>query len=288
MTKVVLTAGMDRLVIDPAAGGRIASLVAGGVERMVTREQAPAAGLDVFWGCFPMVPWCGRLDGGALPDGQYESWLETNLDGHAIHGLAFSRPWTLRDSGPNRVSMTFRLAGLGWNNGGEAWQTLSLRPGRLDLELGLRGLDRSAPVGVGWHPWFRRPRAGDLRIRVCSAEEVEQDNRLIPTGRILPVRGESDLRGGPPIGERRLNTVYANTSAPAEIWWPDLHLTISFDHTVGTVVVFTPEAGVCVEPQTLWPNAPALARSGVLGTGVTFLSPGEKFVAHSSWTWEAS
>ena len=77
----------------------------------------------------------------------------------------------------------------------------------------------------------------------------------------------------------------APTTGPAVVRWPDLELRIDYDPTLNTVVVHTPISGVCVEPQTMWPNAPLLASRGVSGTGLRTLAPGERLHASHTWTW---
>jgi len=99
------------------------------------------------------------------------------------------------------------------------------------------------------------------------------------------VTAREDLRSGPALGDRRLDHVYVHASGPAVVRWPDLELRIEFDRDLDTVVVHTPASGVCVEPQTMWPNAPLLAAGGVAGTGLRTLAPGEWLRVQHRWTW---
>jgi len=55
------------MLIDPADGGRIVSLVIGGVERILPKARARALEPALYWGCYPMVPWPGRLSNGRIP-----------------------------------------------------------------------------------------------------------------------------------------------------------------------------------------------------------------------------
>jgi galactose mutarotase-like enzyme len=79
--------------------------------------------------------------------------------------------------------------------------------------------------------------------------------------------------------------VYVDAIGPALLRWPDLELRIEFDRPLGTVVVHTPQRGVCIEPQTMWPNAPLLAARDILDTGLRTLAPGEHLRAQQRWTW---
>src|SRR5207249_3963702 len=85
--------------IEPTAGGRIVSLVIGGVERILPKAQARATTPPIYWGCYPMVPWPGRLAAGRIPTDDGEVRLEPNLPPAAIHGLGFDSRGTL-SSGP--------------------------------------------------------------------------------------------------------------------------------------------------------------------------------------------
>jgi aldose 1-epimerase len=155
----------------------------------------------------------------------------------------------------------------------------------LDLELEVGGYTRAGPAGLGWHPWFARPRTGDLELMVDAREILVLDGDKVPTGAVREVTALEDLRSGPTLEDRRLDHVYVNAASPAILRWPDLELRIEYDPTLHTVVVHTPEAGVCVEPQTMWPNAPLLADRGVPGTGLRTLAPGEILRARHRWTW---
>ena len=58
---LVLEAERARMVVDPGAGGRVASLEVAGLELLVSRID------DVLrWGCYPMAPFTGRLAHGRL------------------------------------------------------------------------------------------------------------------------------------------------------------------------------------------------------------------------------
>jgi len=111
------------------------------------------------------------------------------------------------------------------------------------------------------------------------------DADLAPTGEVRPVTSREDLRSGPRLGDRRLDHVYVRTKSPVLVRWPDLEMRMEYDDSLQTVVVHTPPEGVCVEPQTMWPNAPVLAAAGVSATGMRTLAPGDSLSATETWTW---
>ena len=273
--------------IAPSDGGRIVSMVIRAEERILPKARAGRLEPPIGWGCFAMVPWAGRLGDGVIPTRDGEVRLEANLGRSSIHGLGFDRVWDFVTRSDTAVTLRCELAGRGWPFGGEATQTLTLTPTSLDLELEVGGYSRTGPAGLGWHPWFTRPTSGDLEIRLDASRVLVVDADLVPTGEVREVTGEEDLRAGPPLGDRRLDHVYVDTKGPAIVRWPDLELNIEFGASLHTVVVHTPPEGICVEPQTMWPNAPVLASRGVAQTGLRTLEPGERTRSRQRWTWTA-
>jgi aldose 1-epimerase len=282
---VVLLSGDVVAQIDPTEGGRLISLVVGGEERILPKARARPSALATGWGCYPMVPWAGRLSEGRIPVDGGEVRLEQNRPPSSIHGLVFDKPWRVLSQTESAATMACDLRGLGWPFGGEARQTLRLAATQLDLELEVGGYTRAGPAGLGWHPWFKRPEISDVQIRVDASTVLVLDADLIPTGEVRAVTAVEDLRTGPSLGDRRLDHVYVNSRGPARIRWPDLDLALEYGDDLATVVVHTPSHGFCVEPQTIWPNAPLLAARGVAGTGLRTLAPGERLRASHRWTW---
>jgi aldose 1-epimerase len=284
---IELKSGEASVRVDTAEGGRIVSLRVGGVERILQRADARPSALATGWGCYPMVPWAGRLAEGRIPTDAGEVRLEQNRPPTAIHGLVFDKPWRVLTQSGSTVTLTCALRGLGWPFGGEVRQTLRLGDTHLDLSLDVGGYTRDGPAGVGWHPWFTRPTSGDVAVRLDARRVLVLDADLVPTGEVRAVSASEDLRTAPLLADRRLDHVYVNTNGPAVVHWPDLDLSIEYDDRLATTVVHTPAHAFCVEPQTMWPNAPLLAARGIAGTGLQTLAPGERLRASHRWTWHA-
>jgi aldose 1-epimerase len=283
-----LTSGAVVMKVDPMDGGRIVSLIVGGVERILPKARARALTPPLYWGCYPMVPWAGRLANGRIPTEAGEVQLEPNLSPSAIHGLGFDKAWAVLEQSKTAVTLSCEMRGLGWPFGGRAQQTLRLGSNSLALELEIGEYARRGPAGLGWHPWFTRPESGDVALRLDAREVLVVDADLVPTGEVRAASASEDLRSGAALGDRRLDHVYVRAKGPALLRWPDLDLAIEFDEGLSTVVVHTPTEGVCVEPQTMWPNAPLLAARGVPGTGLRTLEPGESLRVSEQWTWRAA
>lgn len=282
---IELSAGQDRVSIDPNDGARLTSLVAGGTERLLTAPPASAAPelVDFLWGCFLMAPWVGRLKDNAIRWGEETITFPANFGSQAIHGLVRDEAWEVDRSDGSSAALSCTLERDRWPWGGSFRYSIGLAPGSLTLRLEAEAADRSMPVAMGWHPWFAR--IGDTRLEVDSGQVLELDDDLIPTGVRRPVDAITDLRTGPVLGERLLDHVYVSPRAPAVITWPDLTMAIGWSPLVDTLVVHTPAAGFCVEPQTAWPNAPALAQSGVGGTGLVTVEPEQTVAVTTTWTW---
>ena len=287
---IELTSGGARLAIDADRGGRIASWSVAGRELLV---GPPAPGdRSIRWGCFVMAPWAGRLADGRFRAGDGRLFQVPRTHGrHAIHGLLWDRPWTVVEARADRAVLTCAVPADLWPPGCSVRHELRLADDRLDLVAtvtpgtGSTGLAGSAgapslPVALGWHPWFRRDAGarGDVTLRV-DATEVLLTDRMIPTGETAPVHGRTDLRRGPRLGRRRLDHAYPEARSPAVLRWPDLELTISWDPSPSTLVVHTPTASVCIEPQTAWPNAPALDGAARERSGLRLVGGGASFTA---------
>lgn len=283
------------VTIDVERGGRLASWSVDGLELLV----GPPAPDDrsLAWGCFLMAPWAGRLAGGRFraSDGRVVQVPKTH-GRNAIHGLLWDRPWTVESAMDDRAVLTCEIAQDRWPPGALVRHAVQLAEDRLELAATLTAAPAVPAAGrapaasrspsmaaaIGWHPWLRRgAESADLSLRV-DASEVLETRRMIPTGKTAAVAGRTDLRPGPRLGRRRLDHAYVEARSPAVLRWPDLELEIAWDPSPSTLVVFTPPASVCVEPQTAWPNAPALEAEARSRSGLRMLAPGESLRATMS------
>lgn len=287
--RVRLVAGGDAVEIDASAGGRLVSLMAGGKERLVTSPPPEQGNPELRWGSFVMAPWVGRIRDATFAWDGTDVALDANFGRHAIHGLVFDRAWDVRPSAGGEVELRRMLEEAPWPfTGALVHQRIALEPGQLTQQIDVAAGESAMPVALGWHPWFRRPDGGDVEVCVDAARHLEVDADDIPTGRTVPVSGETDLRGMTALGERRLDHTYVRPDRTAVLAWPDLRLVMAFGSTVAAAVVHTPPEGVCVEPQTAWPDAVNLHAGGIGGTGLVGLPPGGRFGATVTWRWSVS
>jgi aldose 1-epimerase len=278
-----LASGGARLAIDVERGGRIVSWSVDGRELLVGPPTPDDR--SIRWGCFLMAPWAGRLADGRFraADGQLGQVARSH-GRHAIHGLLWDSAWTVVDAGPDSAILAVEIPANAWPPGGTVRHEVRLDATRLKLVATVTAASPGSSgllAAVGWHPWFRRD--GEVSLRV-DADAVLETEAMIPTGRTAPVEGRTDLRNGPRLGRRRLDHAYLDARSPAVVRREDLELTIEFAPSPATVVVHTPASSVCVEPQTAWPNAPALAGAARERSGLRVLRPAESLSASMSMT----
>lgn len=265
---LALRAGTDTLTIDARVGARFASLRVGGHEILVTEGAGP-----IWWGCYPMVPFAGRIRDGSFTFAGRVHQLERNMSPHAIHGTVFDRPWRVLSYGVDRATLAVDL-GPGWPFAGRVTHEISLQPGSLDATLTLEA-DDEMPAWLGWHPWFRR-RVGDAAVEL----EFDASSMYVRGADGLPTGARS--RPGP----RPWDDAFTGVRAPPRLRWPDV-LELEITSTADVWVVFDErDEGVCVEPQTAPPDAINLAEAE--GTEPPTAAPGRGLSASMAFRWSVS
>lgn len=212
-----------------------------------------------------LLPFPGRVAGGTYTfEGRRHDLAKNDKDGpNAIHGFVRSKLWEgARDAS---IAQFRTQIGAGDHAG---------YPFDLDVVVGYELLPTGlacavvvanvgttpAPVGVGFHPYLvGGATADETPLRLPASELVEFDDRLLPTGRVVPVPPELDFRAGRAIGPLALNHCFTGLKADAdgftrvqagevELW---------MDRNFPFVVVYTGDAlgpharkSVAVEPMT--------------------------------------
>jgi aldose 1-epimerase len=254
---ISLAAEGTTAAVDPAAGGRLASLVVDGQERLITDGDGPT-----MWGCFPMAPWAGRVRDGRFRWAGVEHQLPLRLPPHAAHGTVLDRPWDVVAEDDRGVRLEIDL-GPDWPWAGRAVHELRLAPRRLDLRLEVHADRDPFPASCGWHPWFGRP----VELDLDAASLWRRDDAGIPSGELVPA----------PATTAGLDDCLTGLRRPPRLRWPD-GLELAVESGCEHVVVFTqPEHALCVEPQTGPPDALNLAPR-VVGP--------EPLVATATFRWE--
>ena len=287
-----LTAGDSRLVLVPGTGGSIGTWQHRGED--ILRPAGPealAAGNPRALGCFPMIPFSGRIGRGRFAFGGEEFRLDRNFGDHphSIHGNAWQRPWTVAASGADHARLGFvhDAAGMGarsWPYSYRAELDYRLEPERLTVAMTVENRDpRAMPAGMGLHPYF--PRSPDTTLGFRAGGVWLDDLDHLPASR-APVPAEWRFHPERTVGEPGLDNCFQDWDRVARLTWPGLGrvLIIEVDPPFGHLVVFTPEGRgfFCVEPVSHVPNAVNLADQP--GHGLVVLAPGETLAASARFT----
>ncbi len=257
---ITLTAGDAEVDVLPGNGGRVGGLRVGGRELLRQGER---------FGCFPMVPWCGRIRDGRFLDGAVVRQMPLNAPPHAIHGTARDGVWQVARVVADEAVITYDLAEP-WPSTGRVTQVVRLTEDSLTLTMSVETYEASFPAQIGWHPWFNRNLGGegaqDVLLDFSPAWQEERGEDHLPTGnRVEPKPGPWDDCFGMPGG------------VDVTLTWPD-QLELKVGSREEWVVVYDEqEAAVCVEPQTGPPNG--------LNTAPRLVTPLEPLEASTTWSW---
>ena len=252
-----LTAGDAEVTVRPGNGGRIGGLRVGGAELLRQGER---------FGCFPMVPWCGRIRDGRFRDGADVRQMPLNSPPHAIHGTARDGAWRTARVTADDAVITYDLVEP-WPHPARVTQAFTLTEDTLAITMAGETYGESFPAQIGWHPWFNRNLGGeDVRVAFDPAWQEERGEDHLPTGnRVEPKPGPWDDCFGMPDG------------VSVALTWPG-RLRLDVTSPQKWVVVYDEqEAAVCVEPQTGPPNG--------LNTLPRLVTPLEPLEATTTWRW---
>ncbi|MEU7010611.1 aldose 1-epimerase [Streptomyces sp. NPDC046332] len=256
-----LTAGDAELTINPDNGCRIESLRIGGTELLRQGER---------YGCFPMVPWCGRIELGQFRNGGVKHQMPLNSPPHAIHGTGRDSVWKparTADDGGRSAAFTYEL-GDPWPYAGRVTQTFDLTEEGLTLQLGVETLADSFPAQAGWHPWFNRSLDGGAPVRIdfTADWQEERGEDHLPTGRRI------GLTPGPWD-----DCFGMSGGVDVTLTWPEqLELKVT-SRSEWVVIYDEQEAAVCVEPQSGPPNG--------LNTLPQYVTPIEPLEIAATFAW---
>lgn len=258
---IMLTAGDAEVTVRPGNGGRVSGLRVGGVELLRQGDR---------FGCFPMVPWCGRIRDGRFRDGASVHQLPLTAPPHAIHGTARDTAWRTARRSADEAVLTCDLAEP-WPYPGRVTQQFTLTEDGLTLSMAVEAYESSFPAQLGWHPWFNRTlggpdEAGAVRLGFTAAWQEERGDDHLPTGkRVDPRPGPWDDCFGMPDG------------VDVTLTWPG-RLELRVTSREEWVVVYDEQReAVCVEPQTGPPDG--------LNTSPRLVTPLEPLEATTTWTW---
>ena len=229
-----------------------------------------------------LVPWPNRIrDGRYVFDGiEHRTPISEPERGGALHGLVLWAAWQPLRHSSDEVALGHVLhpqPGYPFTLELEVVYRLSAR----GLEVALHATNRSAaaaPFGAGFHPYLA---LDDAVLELPARTRVPVDERLLPTGRSIPVADtDYDFRRPRPVGRRALDTCFGDLErgpdGTARAWLTtgagERGVTMWMDESFRFLHVFTSATGVALEPMTCAPDA------FNSGDGLLALVPGGSFV----------
>ncbi len=243
-------------------------------------------------GSFILAPWASRIADASFEfDGRNHALRPNSPDGTTIHGDVRTRPWDVQVEDEDRFEATLDSRDYEDFNYPFALRfthRLRLERERLVVELETENCDTSsAPVGMGFHPYFRRrltDRDRDILMMVPARKRYPLESCL-PTVNAVEVEGAKDLRSLAPLGKRHMDDYYTclEDSALRLVYaGTGVEVRVEVDPVFGHVIVYSPRDKygspsdfVAVEPVSNVADAFNLMARGWSSTGVKVLEPGE-------------
>ncbi|MFZ2306455.1 MAG: aldose 1-epimerase [Rhodoferax sp.] len=170
--------------IKPELGGCLAGLWLGDVP-VLRSTHAPDLHSVRQAASYPLVPFSNRLAHATLQWQGTDHPLVRNFapEPHAIHGVGWQRPWAVLEASDTFALLSFEhRADAAWPFDFDASQAFKLEPGALEMSLSITNQSAvSAPVGLGWHPYFVKRAHSHVAFAATGRWEMGEDK--LPTRR---------------------------------------------------------------------------------------------------------
>jgi aldose 1-epimerase len=279
-TLIALAAGPLEAMLAPEVGGCIArfDFLAGEQQRFpVLRGAAgvPPRSLDA--GCFPLVPYCNRIRGGAFRFRGRELRITPNMppDPSPLHGQGWQGPWAVASCSPTEARLVYRHSPSEWPWRYEAVQIFVLDPAGLTVRLGCTNRsEEPMPCGLGLHPYF--PCTAETRLDTKVAWAWTVDENVLPVARV-PAEGRYRLRDRLVCGQD-LDNGFGGWEGKARIETPGLPFRIEMSSSAASYFqLYSPLSGglIVAEPVTHANAALNEPEESWPGLGLRILQPGE-------------
>ena len=174
------------LCLDPKDGCRILNLKYKGVEIL---RQHDASKRAFQYGCFPMIPWVGRMKNGDIHFNGKTYHLYQNKGLNAMHGLAHFRDWQVLEQSDSTLVLCYELK-YPWPFKGKIFYKLHIKENTLSLKLKAISDGDIFPASLGWHPWFLKDpmhKGIDCLDVIFNAKTMEEIVDELPTTRRIAV-----------------------------------------------------------------------------------------------------
>lgn len=242
-----------RCEVDENHGARLTSVEFSGRELLLPREPD---GDPLRGGCYPMVPWAGRLRASrvTMGDHAYDVTGVGRHGPHALHGTVADRAWSVVTVEPTQVVCRVDL-GERWPCDGVVEHHITVDARGVTCTLTLTAGDTAFPAQVGWHPWFTAPWSRDVGFHT----HFPRDAHVVPLGTQEPWPPG-------PLGSQPYDDCFHGPRWTPRLAHPDgtvIEVSSDCEHWV---IYDEPGTAVCLEPQSGPPDGAT--------TEVVVLAPG--------------
>jgi aldose 1-epimerase len=188
--------GISKLSICPDRASLILDIVLDGIS--ILDGYTTAEELDTLekGKSILLFPFPNRLRDGkySFEGGHYQFFQNDPETGNALHGFGMNTRMEVRNIQLGKEIATLEL---GYRDDGSRPEYPFSFEFRFLLELSKQGLEGSfifentgttaLPVGLGWHPYFQlSSKVDSVRMQLPHCEQIEVDDRMLPTGQRLP------------------------------------------------------------------------------------------------------
>jgi aldose 1-epimerase len=261
--------------IKPELGGCVAGLWLGDEPVLRSTHAAQLHSVREA-GSYPLVPFSNRVGHAQLQWSGTSHPLIKNFppEPHAIHGIGWERPWQVLEANDQFALLSLEhKADAAWPFDFDASQAFKLDAGALEMSLSITNQSMvSAPVGLGWHPYFvKRPGS---HVAFQSQGRWEMDSDKLPTHREPHAGLNADCAA--------LDVDHCFDGWSGSLDLADAVLRTRVTSNLSRLVVFTTPGrnSIAIEPVSHINNAVNLmARTGASADelGVCILQPGQTF-----------
>ena len=313
--------GMELLQITANFPGRgnvdvLASPDLAGAKKMLDQQDDANGDLGYRLGSAFLVPYPNRIRGKLSTDGKAltTSWeghtltLPANNIGskpgaerHAMHGLILkAKTDNVMEKaipGGKEITGVIHAGDFGghWLSKTDLHFTISLTADAVDAEIVAKNVGNEAePIAIGWHPYFNFP-SGDrtqarLQIPAATVAKVDNYDNVFPTGQLVPVSGQYDLREGKALDKNFYDDNWSqldwkNGAVTVNITDPAAHYGVRIEGLspeIKTIQAYAPpnKNFVAVEDQFNFADPFNKKIWGNKDTGMVILKPGQSTKWH--------
>lgn len=236
--------------VAPEHGGRIAQITHKGLALLVDETQRTLERVHL-WGCYPMVPWAGRLRGGRFVHDGTRYSMPINEPPHALHGLATTHEWrvvsTPSSTKASSITMSIDLTVAGDVSPfrGHCEHAVTVDESGVECALELHSHGETFPANIGWHPWFARAWHFDTEFGAMLQRDADN---IVTTSRVTPPSSNAMS------SSRTLDDCFTDAHRNPHLCADGAQLELVSDCS-HWMIYTAPENAFCLEPMSGPPNS---------------------------------